>query len=124
MSTLNHAHHVNSSKNSSSQYPSVYHYVVTESSYTTPQEHHSNSCEASPSMMSIPTIDYHDDMEPTIVLNNNNMAISYLPNREKLLTLHDSGANDYLVCATVVQQSNYLTKLPKIKVLAHQITKD
>ena len=36
-------------------------------------------------IMSIPAIENQDDMEPTIVLNNNNMAISYF---------YDSGASD------------------------------
>jgi hypothetical protein len=44
------------------------------------------------------------------------MAIALLPNREKVLTLFDSGASDSLVCASFVQQSKYLSKLPKIMI--------
>jgi hypothetical protein len=98
---------------------SSFHSVATNQCKTTEEYAHSPTpvvdCEL-PKMTSVPTSETYDDAEPSIALSRNNMAIAFLPNREKVLTLFDSGASDSLVCATFVQQSNFLSKLPKIQV--------
>ena len=68
-----------------------------------------------PAMTAFPSQD-NFDCEPSITLDRSNMTIALLPNREKVLTLIDSGASDSLVCASFVQQSNFLSKLPKITI--------
>ena len=66
---------------------------------------------AIPTMTALP---YDDDM--SIQLNADNMVLAHLPNREKVITLVDSGASDSLVCASFIAQSHYLSRLPKITI--------
>ena len=54
------------------------------------------------------------DPDRSIDLNRQNMVLARLPNNDKLLSLIDSGASDNLICATLVTQSPYLSKLPRI----------
>ena len=56
--------------------------------------------EAVPAMTAIP-----NDDDCTINLNRQNMVLAHLPNREKVITLFDSGASDSLVFATFVAKS-------------------
>ena len=86
--------------------------VVTQTDFT------ASDSEPLPAMTTIPNDDI--DVTSSIDLNRNNMVLALLPNREKMLTLFDSGASDSLVCATFVQQSKYLSKLPKISVPVHK----
>ena len=63
----------------------------------------------SPPMTYLPTPS--DTM--SLHLDKQNMVTALLPNREKIITLFDSGATQSLLCSKFVQNSHFLSQLPK-----------